>query len=122
MARGVTTQWEDMQVKMGNWAPVEKEPDNYTQFYTEQEKLEYYDPKKMMSAAQLQEKAEDDIDFDDDDEFYAQYKAERLKVLQQKAELPRFGTLLDVNKQEWEAEITNAQKDVWVVIHMYQDQ
>ena len=26
MARGVTTEWEDIQVKMGNWTPVEKGP------------------------------------------------------------------------------------------------
>jgi hypothetical protein len=26
MARGVTTEWEDIQVKMGNWTAVEKGP------------------------------------------------------------------------------------------------
>lgn len=26
MAQGVTTQWEDAQVKMGNWKPVERGP------------------------------------------------------------------------------------------------
>ena len=35
MARGVTTEWEDMQVKMGNWKAVEKEPDRDAVFYDE---------------------------------------------------------------------------------------
>jgi len=28
MAQGVTTEWEDIQVKMGNWLPREKGPTN----------------------------------------------------------------------------------------------
>ena len=79
MARGVTTEWEDIQVKMGNWAAVEKPPTQEDIFQHEQDQLEYYDPKKMMSAAQLEEKAEDDMDFDDDDDFYKEYKAKRLQ-------------------------------------------
>ena len=40
--------------------------------------MEYYDTKKLMSAAQLAEKAEEDKDFDDEDDFYADYKKQRL--------------------------------------------
>lgn len=69
MARGVTTQWEDMQVKQGGWQAVEKGPAEEDVWYENIERNEVYDPKLLMNNKQLEEKAEDDIDFDDDDEF-----------------------------------------------------
>ena len=54
MARGVTTEWEDIQVKMGNWKPVEKGPST-EQIFTETVTLnELYDPKLIMSEKQLE--------------------------------------------------------------------
>ena len=122
MARGVTTEWEDMQVRMGGWKAVEKEPTEEDHFQHEQNKLEHYDTKKLMSAAQLEEKAEDDIDFDDDDEFLKEYRAKRLVQLKEDAGRPKFGSVYEINKQQWEEHVTNAPKDVWIVIHLYQDQ
>jgi len=69
MARGVTTEWEDMQVKMGNWKAVEKPVDEETIWTENVERNEKYDPKLLLNNKQLEEKAEDDIDFDDEDEF-----------------------------------------------------
>jgi hypothetical protein len=42
---------------------------------------EHYDPKYAMSEKQLEEKAEDDLDFDDDDEWMAEYRAKRIAML-----------------------------------------
>ena len=67
MARGVTTEWEDMQVKMGNWKPVEKERTAEDIYNETVERNELYDPKLMLNNDQLEEMAEDDPDFDEDD-------------------------------------------------------
>ena len=56
-------------MKMGNYKPLPKEPTTEEIFTENIEQLEHYDNKKIMNAQQLEEKAEDDIDFDDDDEF-----------------------------------------------------
>lgn len=65
MARGVTTEWEDVQVKMGNWAAVDKEPTAEEIYNETVEMNERYDPKLMLNNEQLEEMAEDDDDFDD---------------------------------------------------------
>ena len=81
MVQGVTTEWEDLQVKQGNWKPVEKPPSNDQVFYQEINDLEYYNPLANMNEKQLAEKAEEDLDFDDDDDFYKDYKEKRLQQL-----------------------------------------
>ena len=36
------------------------------------------------------------------------------------SKLPTFGTVIEINKQQWEEHVTRAPKDVAVVIHLYQ--
>ena len=73
MARGVTTEWEDIQVKMGGWTAVEKGPTTEEIFKETVERNEKYDYKISLTERQLEEKAEDDLDFDED-EFMQQYR------------------------------------------------
>ena len=67
MVHGVTTEWDDIQVKMGNYKPLEKEPTGEQIFQESIEQLEAYDNKLIMNSQQLEEKAEDDLDFDEDE-------------------------------------------------------
>ena len=78
MARGVTTEWEDIQVKMGNWKAVEKEA-TAEQIYMENVNTnERYDPKLLLNNEQLEEMAEDDLDFDDEDPFMKEWRQKRM--------------------------------------------
>ena len=77
MVTGVTTEWEDIQVKFGNWKAVEKPPTSEDIYQQSIALNELYDPRLAMSAKQLEDKAEDDLDFDDDD-FMKQYRQKRL--------------------------------------------
>jgi len=43
MARGVTTEWEDIHVAKGNWKPREYVPTSEDLFLTQQEGVEAYD-------------------------------------------------------------------------------
>lgn len=119
MARGVTTEWEDIQVKMGAWAPVEKPPTAGEIFQETIEMTEHYDPNLIKNERQLEEQAEDDLDFDEDD-FMKEYRAKRLAQMSEESKQPYFGQVYEINKQQWEEHITRAPKDVNVVIHMYQ--
>ena len=102
MVHGVTTEWEDVQVKMGNWTKVEKPPTSEQVYQESINNLEYYDNKAIMTDKQLEEKAEDDIDFDDDDEFMKEYRATRMQEMKVQAALPRFGCVYDITKPDWE--------------------
>ncbi len=77
MARGVTTEWEDIQVKMGGWTKVEKGPTTEEIFQESVNMNERYDYKLLMNNEQLEQKAEDDLDFDEDD-FMKQYREKRI--------------------------------------------
>lgn len=85
MARGVTTQWDDIQVKMGNYAPHEKKTTTEEIFQENVLHAEYYDYKHKMTEKQLEEKAEDDFDFDEDD-FMKDYRAKKLAEMKEKSE------------------------------------
>ncbi len=74
-----------------------------------------------MTQEQLEEKAEDDIDFDEDD-FMKEYRAKRMQQLAVDKSKPKFGSVFEINKQQWEEHVTRAPKDVNVVIHLYQNQ
>jgi len=121
MVHGVTTQWEDTQVKMGNWKAVEKDPTSEQVFQDTIDKLEVYDNKYSMTEKQLEEKAEEDIDFDEDDEFMKMYRQQRMGEMKEQAAKPRFGSVLEITKPEWDTEILRAPTDVFVVINLYQD-
>ena len=77
MVTGVTTEWEDIQVKMGNWKPVEKPPTNDEIYQETINRNELYDPKLIMNEQSLEQMAEDDLDFDEDD-FMKEYRQKRL--------------------------------------------
>ena len=50
MVHGVTTECDDIQVKMGNYKPLPKEPTGEEIFQESIEHLEAYDPKRVMTS------------------------------------------------------------------------
>ena len=77
MVTGVTTEWDDIQVKNGVYKALEKVPTGAEIFKENIDLLENYDRRMVMNSRQLEQMAEDDIDFDDDD-FMKQYRAKRV--------------------------------------------
>ena len=55
MARGVTTEWEDLQVAKGNWKPREHVPTSEELFFHQQEGVEGYDNYANLNAKQIEE-------------------------------------------------------------------
>ena len=66
------------------------------------------------------EEAEDDFDLDDDDDFMKQYREERLAQMKEQAARPKFGSVIEISKPEWEMEIQRAPAGVNVMILLYQ--
>jgi hypothetical protein len=115
MAYGVSTEWEDIQVKLGNYVPRDKEPTNDEIEKITRETIEKYDPLEHKTLEELK-----DLEDDEDDEVLQQYKAKRLHEMQEYAKKPKFGTVVELRKQDYIAEVNNAPKDVYVVLHLYQ--
>ena len=77
MVHGVTTEWDDIQVKMGNYKPLPKEPTNDEIQNETMAALEHYDNRNIMNDDQMKE-LEDELGFDDDDDFMKEYRAKRV--------------------------------------------
>ena len=78
MARGVTTEWEDIHVAKGNWKPREHVATSEEVFQAQQEVVENLDNWKDLTLKQLDEEVEDDPDFADDDTM-KEYREKRLQ-------------------------------------------
>jgi len=116
MARGVTTEWEDIQVKYGNYLAREKEETNDEIEKKVIEVLENYDPLEKRNLEELKE-----LEDDEDEEVLRIYEQKRLEELKQLAQRPKFGSVIEFRKQDYVTEVTNAPKDVYVVCHLYQN-
>ncbi|KAM6150515.1 phosducin-like protein 2 [Erethizon dorsatum] len=70
-----------------------------------------------MTLAQLEE-AEDEFDEEDMKaiETYREKRLQEWKVLKKKQ---KFGELREISGNQYVNEVTNAEKDVWVIIHLY---
>ncbi|GIL62025.1 hypothetical protein Vafri_16344 [Volvox africanus] len=113
---GETTQWEDIQRRLGNLppkAPVWK-PDPYT---PEVEAVRDTAWVEERNEAELQE-AEEAFE---DDRFLEKYRQQRIKELQAAAARPRFGSVELIRGNEFVEKVTNAGSDVWVVVHLFKD-
>ena len=62
---------------MGGWTKVDKGPTTEELFKERVNENERYDYKMAMTNQQLEEKAEDDLDFDED-EFMQEYRNTRM--------------------------------------------
>lgn len=116
MAHGVTSEWEDIHVKLGNW---EARPTEISQAELNKqaiEKAEQFDP---LANKNLEELKELEDDFDDD--FLEQYKKKRLEEIKSASLKPQFGDVVEISKQDYVNEVTNAPKDVYVILHLHQD-
>jgi len=116
MAQGVSTEWEDIHVKLGNYLPREKNPTNDEIEKVTIEALENYNPMENKNLEELNELE----DSDDEDEVIKAYKEKRMQEMKEYAVKIKFGKVLELRKQDYIAEVTNAPKDVFVVLLLYQ--
>ena len=117
MANHVTTEWEDIHVKLGNYVPTEKPMESNDKLQEIAiEEMQKYDPLENKNIEQLNE-----LEDEEDDEVLKRYKEKRLKEMKEFASKPHYGKLLELKKQDYIQEVTNAPKGVYVVVHLYQE-
>jgi hypothetical protein len=120
MATGVTTEWEDIHVKKGNWKARENVAATGEEvFQHQQTAVEDYNNWHGMDKKQVDEMVEDDLDLEDDD-YLKEYQAARIAEMKGEAQKYKFnGMVYEINKAEYEWHVNNMPEGTLGVIHLY---
>ncbi|XP_062991176.1 phosducin-like protein 2 [Elgaria multicarinata webbii] len=111
------TEWNDRLRDFGILPPKEEVKDEIEEMVLRLQKEAEVKPYERMDLKQLKE-AEDVFDEEDMKavEMYRKQRLEELKSLQKRQ---RYGELREISGEQYINEVTNAQKDLSVVIHLY---
>ncbi|KAI8002304.1 Phosducin-like protein 3 [Camellia lanceoleosa] len=118
---GASTQWDDIQRKLGNLPPKPPafKPPSFTP--AEDEDSKHKDKAWIDDRTEEQlEDLEDDPDLDDD-RFLQEYRKKRLGELTQAAKVQRYGSVVPISGSDFVREVSQAPPDVWVVVILYKD-
>ncbi|XP_031109227.1 phosducin-like protein 3 [Ipomoea triloba] len=117
---GASTQWDDIQRKLGN-LPAKPPPFKPPPF-TPAEDEDSSKPKDKAwidkKSAEELEDIEDDLD---EDPFLEEYRKKRLAEIQAAAKVAKFGWVIPISGSDFVREVSQAPPDVWVVVLLYKD-
>ncbi|XP_040863615.1 phosducin-like protein 3 isoform X3 [Glycine max] len=114
---GASTQWDDIQRKLGNLPPKAPafKPPPFTPASDDQPK------DKTWIDSKTSEELEDLEDNLDDDRFLQEYRKKRLAEMQEAAKVLRFGSVIPISGSDFVREVSQAPSDVWVVVILYKE-
>ncbi|KAK1438781.1 hypothetical protein QVD17_04591 [Tagetes erecta] len=116
---GSSTQWDDIQRKLGNLPPKPPafKPDPFTPAEDEDSK-----PKDKNWIDQKTEEQLEDLEDDlDDDRFLEEYRRKRLAEMKKVVKIAKFGSIIPISGSDFVREVSQAPRDVWVVVILYKD-
>ncbi|RDY11329.1 Phosducin-like protein 3 [Mucuna pruriens] len=116
---GASTQWDDIQRKLGNLPPKAPafKPPPFTPSDDHQPKDKTWLDSKTSDEL---EDLEDEIDLDDD-RFLQEYRKKRLAEIQEAAKVLKFGSVVPISGSDFVREVSQAPSDVWVVVILYKE-
>jgi thiol-disulfide isomerase/thioredoxin len=115
---GETTEWDDIQRKMGNLPPLP--PRFVPDAYAPPETTERDDPARVSSATSRRELEAMEDDFEDD-RFLEEYRRRRMEELKQANAVPRFGAVLPVTRASFVVDVTDASTKHFVVVFLFRE-
>ncbi|XP_026392582.1 phosducin-like protein 3 isoform X2 [Papaver somniferum] len=118
---GRTTQWDDIQTKLGNLPPKPApfKPPAFTPAEDESSK-----PKDKAWLDNKTEQDLEDLEDDpelDDDRFLEEYRKQRLAEMREAAKIAKFGSVMPISGADFVREVSQAPSDVWVVVCLYKE-
>ncbi|KAK4603364.1 hypothetical protein RGQ29_012060 [Quercus rubra] len=118
---GASTQWDDIQRKLGNLPPKPPafKPPSFTPAPDESsapKDKSWIDNKTEDELEDLQ----DDPDLDDD-RFLEDYRKKRLAEMREAAKVAKFGSVIPITGSDFVREVSQAPSDVWVVVILYKE-
>ncbi|KAF6148941.1 hypothetical protein GIB67_028778 [Kingdonia uniflora] len=118
---GRTTQWDDIQTKLGNLPPKPApfKPPSFTPSEDSDSK-----PKDQSWIDDKTEEELEDLEDDtnlDDDRFLEEYRKKRLAEMREVAKVARFGSVIPISGADFVREVSQAPPDVWVVVFLFKE-
>ncbi|XXG45051.1 hypothetical protein AAC387_Pa02g0237 [Persea americana] len=118
---GTTTEWDDIQRKLGNLPPKPApfKPPAFSPSPDESSK-----PKDKAWIDEKTEEELEDLEDDrdlDDDRFLEEYRKKRLAEMREAVRVSRFGSVVPIAGSDFVREVSQAPEDVWVVVFLYKD-
>ncbi|CAA0820132.1 Thioredoxin superfamily protein [Striga hermonthica] len=116
---GASTQWDDIQRKLGNLPPKPApfKPAPFAPAEDEDLKPKGKDWLDEKTEEELQD-LEDDLD---DDRFLEEYRKKRLAEIRESSKIARFGSVIPISGSDFVREVSQAPQDLWVVVLLYKD-
>ncbi|PKI59263.1 phosducin-like protein 3 [Punica granatum] len=118
---GASTQWDDIQRKLGNLPP--KPPAFKPPSFAPAPDSDALPKDKSWiddKTEQELEDLEDDPDLDDD-RFLVEYRKKRLAEIREAVKVQKYGSLIPISGSDFVREVSQAPPEVWVVVILYKD-
>ncbi|CAL5409493.1 unnamed protein product [Camellia sinensis] len=118
---GASTQWDDIQRKLGNLSPKPPvfNPPSFKP--AEDEDSKHKDKAWIDGRTEEQpQDLKDDPDLDDD-RFLQECRKKRLGKLRQAAKVQRYGSVVPISGSDFVREVSQAPPNVWVIVILYKD-
>lgn len=118
---GASTQWDDIQRKLGN-LPAKAPPYKPPPFTPAED-----DDSKPKDQSWIDQKTEEELsDLEDepdldDDRFLHEYRKKRLAEMRNAAKISRFGSVIPISGSDFVREVSQAPADVWVVVILFKE-
>lgn len=118
---GASTQWDDIQRKLGN-LPAKTPPYKPPPFTPAED-----DDSKPKDQSWIDQKTEEELsDLEDepdldDDRFLHEYRKKRLAEMRNAAKISRFGSVIPISGSDFVREVSQAPADVWVVVILFKE-
>ncbi|KAL7153243.1 hypothetical protein ABFS83_04G153800 [Erythranthe nasuta] len=116
---GSSTQWDDIQTKLGN-LPAKPPPFKPAPFAPAEDQDSKPKDKSWIDS-KTEEELEDLEDDLDDDRFLEDYRKKRLSEMREAVKIAKFGSLIPISGSDFVREVSQAPQDVWVVVLLYKD-
>ncbi|KAK9272267.1 hypothetical protein L1049_002638 [Liquidambar formosana] len=118
---GASTQWDDIQRKLGNLPPKPTpfKPPPFTPS-PDEDSL----PKDKAWVDEKTEEELEDLEDDpnlDDDSFLQEYRKKRLAEMREAVKIAKFGSVIPISGSDFVREVSQAPSDVWVVVILYKE-
>jgi len=112
--KNITTEWDDLQVQHGNFAPPKeeiKEADLTKMAIDFAEQKDYIEDLSLNKLNELEDQIEEDkLDY---------YRRKRMEELREKRLAYKFGELYNVTKAEYQSAVTDSSEDNFVICMLY---
>ncbi|KAF9616752.1 hypothetical protein IFM89_032271 [Coptis chinensis] len=114
---GTSTQWDDIQTKLGNLPPKPPvfKPPTFTPSEDEDSKS-WIDNKIEDKLKDL----EDDTNLDED-HFLVEYRKKRLAEMKEVTKVSRFGSVIPISGVDFVCEVSQVESNVWVAMFLYKE-